>query len=154
MPTGKWLVFDTGVYIAAIRGGLEGPTYQILQQSLPRTYLASVVSAELRAGATTETARRAVQDFTRSASRVGRVVTPSASAWDRAGDLLGHIRRRELHLRDKVQRLWNDVLIALSARQIGATVVTENARDFDLLRRYLRFDLEPLAPSGSGRSRR
>lgn len=40
-------------------------------------------------------------------------------------------------------RLWNDTLIALSARQIGASVVTGNVGDFELLRRFVRFDLEP-----------
>ena len=38
--------------------------------------------------------------------------------------------------------LWNDALIALSARQVGATVVTRNVGDFALLRRYARFEYE------------
>jgi predicted nucleic acid-binding protein len=44
-------------------------------------------------------------------------------------------------VRTKLPGLWNDALIALSARQIGATVVTENLRHFALLRRYARFEL-------------
>jgi predicted nucleic acid-binding protein len=36
---------------------------------------------------------------------------------------------------------WNDLLIALSARELGAVLVTCNARDFELLRRYIRFEL-------------
>ena len=96
----------------------------------------------MRAGATTEAARRAVHQFTRRADRVGRVVTPSAAAWERAGDVLGRLRAQEPELRSKVPTLWNDLLIALSARQVGATLVTTNARDFQLLGRYLRFDLE------------
>ena len=142
--SGKWLVFDTSVYLAAIHGGLASAAFQTLQQRLPRTYLASVVSAELRAGATTEAARRAVHDFTRWAQMVRRVVTPGANAWERAGDILGEMHRKEPHLRSKVPTLWNDLLIALCARQIGATVVTHNVRDFELLRRYLRFDLQVL----------
>jgi predicted nucleic acid-binding protein len=46
-------------------------------------------------------------------------------------------------MRDKIARLWNDALIALSARQIGASVVTGNVGEFELLRRFVRFDLEP-----------
>ena len=38
---------------------------------------------------------------------------------------------------------WNDALIALSERQIGASIVTDNVKDFELLRRSERFDLEP-----------
>ncbi len=75
-----------------------------------------------------------------------------ALAWDilfeakgsQSGDVIGRLRRAEPHLRSKIPTLWNDLLIALSARQIGATLVTGNMRDFDLLRRYLRFELEAL----------
>ena len=49
-------------------------------------------------------------------------------------------RPPEPEFRTKVQGLWNDALIALSARQIGATLVTENLQDFGLLRRYVRFE--------------
>jgi predicted nucleic acid-binding protein len=48
-----------------------------------------------------------------------------------------------------VSTLWNDVLIALSARRIGATLVTRNVEDFELLRRYLRFELEGQPDSAS-----
>jgi predicted nucleic acid-binding protein len=145
METAKRLVFDTGVYIAAIRGGLFSPGFWMLQEKLPRTYLASVVSAELLAGATNQVARKAVLDFLRWAHRVRRVVAPDAGAWERAGEILGEIRRGEPQLRSKIPTLWNDLLIALCARQVGATAVTQNARDFELLRRYLRFDLHILS---------
>ncbi len=130
----RWVVFDTSVYIAAIRAGLSS--------SLSRSYLCSVVSAELRAGTTSDLGRRVVARFTLWAQRVGRVVTPSAAAWERAGDVLGELRFREPELRSKAATLWNDLLIALSTRQIGATLVTADVHDFALIRRYLRFDLE------------
>jgi predicted nucleic acid-binding protein len=149
MKIRRWLVFDTSVYIAAILSGPSSPTLLMLQDDLPHTYLASVVAAELRAGSTTESARRAVHEFIGWADRVGRVVTPGASDWERAGDVLGRIRRIEPRLRSKVPTLWNDVLIALSARQIGATLVTRNVEDFELLRRYVRFELEGQPDSAS-----
>ncbi|MBM3219152.1 MAG: type II toxin-antitoxin system VapC family toxin [Candidatus Rokubacteria bacterium] len=144
MPTNRWLVFDTTIYIAAIRGGLESAAARALTAGRARTYLSSVVSAELRAGATAEIARRAVHELTIWSHRVGRVVTPTAASWERAGDVLGRMRRREPALRSKTASLWNDVLIALCARQVGASVVTENLDDFELLRRYVRFDLAQL----------
>jgi hypothetical protein len=49
MPTGKVLV-DTSVYVRAIGQGRDGSTGMHLIEWFPRTYLASVVSAELRAG--------------------------------------------------------------------------------------------------------
>jgi predicted nucleic acid-binding protein len=63
--------------------------------------------------------------------------------------VLARIARQEAGLRSRIHRLWNDGLIAMSARQIGATVITQNVRDFELLRRYVRFELEP-APGAPG----
>ena len=89
-----------------------------------------------------EAGRRAVLALVDRFERLGRVVTPGAESRNGAGDLLAKIVRREPGFRTKIRRLWNDALIALSARQIGATLVTENLQDFGLLRRYVRFDLE------------
>jgi predicted nucleic acid-binding protein len=145
LTDGRPLVFDTGVYIAAIRAGVLSPAYGLLQENLPRTYLASVVSAELLAGCTNDAARRAVRQFTQRSHQVRRVVTPGRAAWERAGDVLAEIRRAEPHLGSKLRTLWNDVLVALSAREIGARVVTYDRGDFALIRRHLGFELQQLS---------
>ena len=142
MPGGRWMVFDTNVYVGALREGLGGVSFGRLQEVAPRTFLASVVSAELRAGAVDEAGRKLVVALVKRFERLGRVVVPTAESWHDVGDVLARIARREPAFRTKVKGLWNDALIALSARQIGATVVTENLHDFGLLRRYVRFDLE------------
>jgi len=142
MPGARWMVFDTNVYVAALREGLGGASFGRLEEAAPRTFLASVVSAELRAGALDEAGRRAVIELGQHFQRVGRVVVPTAVSWNDAGDLLARIALREPSFRTKLRGLWNDALIALSARQIGATLVTENLHDFELLRRYVRFELE------------
>ncbi len=72
-------------------------------------------------------------------------MTPDVGAWERAGERLSEIRQKEPPLRSKIPTLWNDLLIALCARQVGAMVVTHNARDLALLRRYFRFDLHILS---------
>jgi predicted nucleic acid-binding protein len=126
METAKRLVFDTSVYIADVRGGLFSPAFRMLQENVPRTHLASVVSAELLAGATGPAARRAVLDFIRRAHKVRRVITPDAGTWENAGELLSEIRQGEPHLKSRLSTLWNDLLIVLSARRIGAKVVTHN----------------------------
>jgi len=143
MPRGKCILFDTNVYVAALREGVRGAAFARIRESAPRTFLASVVSAELRAGAVDQTGRSVVLALTDRFDRLGRVVTPEARSWSLAGDVLGDIRRGEPGLRDTIASLWNDALIALSARQIGASVVTANVADFELLRRFVRFDLEP-----------
>lgn len=72
-------------------------------------------------------------------------MTPDASSWERAGEILGETRGKEPQLRSKIPSLWNDLVIVLCARQVGAMVVTHNARDFGLLRRYVRFNLHILS---------
>ena len=147
MPGARWVVFDTNVYVAAIREGVSGPAFSRLEEAAPRTFLAAVVSAELRAGALDEAGRRVVLELVNRFDRLGRVVVPTGGSWNDAGDILARIAQRQPGLRTKARTLWNDALIALSARQIGATVVTENLDDFQLLHRYVRFELEA-APGG------
>ncbi len=141
MTTGRPVVYDTSVYVAAIRGGSEGDVARLMRASLPRTHLAAPVAAELQAGVLDADGRRAVAALVRAARRVGRLVSPTFDSWLRAGDTLSSIRRREPHLASKLPLLWNDLLIALSASQIGGTVVTANRDDFELARRYVSFDL-------------
>jgi predicted nucleic acid-binding protein len=137
------MVFDTNIYVAALREGLNGPSFDRLAKAAPRTFLASVVSGELRAGAGDEVGREAVVALVSRFDRVGRIVVPTAASWNEAGDVLAEVARRRPELRTKLRSLWNDALIAFCARQIGATLVTENLRDFGLLRRYVRFEYEP-----------
>jgi predicted nucleic acid-binding protein len=141
MPDGK-VIIDTNVYITAIRQGRDGPAGVRLAQWLPRTYLASVVTAELRAGVRSARGLSAVLGLTDRLGRAGRVVTPTLASWVRAGDTLARIARTRPHLEAVIRHLWNDVLIALSACQVGATVVTDNVDDFSLLRAHLDFDFE------------
>ena len=137
-------LYDTSVYITALRQGVASPAAQVVQENLPQTVVAAVVVAELRAGARTPAARRLVDDLVHWAQRVNRLETPTATDWERAGTVLGAIRAAEPTLRSKVPTLWNDALIAATARRIGATVVTHNAADFRLLARHLPFQLVTL----------
>jgi tRNA(fMet)-specific endonuclease VapC len=143
MPAPRWVVFDTNVYVAALREGVDGVAFARIRTRAPRTFLASVVSAELRAGAVDRIGRLAVRELVEQFDRLRRIVTPDGRSWNLAGDVLGDIRRGEPSLRSKLPSLWNDALIALSARQIGASVVSGNVRDFELLHRFMPFDLEP-----------
>jgi predicted nucleic acid-binding protein len=149
MPGSSWVVFDTNVYVAALREGYGGASFGRLEEAVPRTFLVSVVSAELLVGARDEGGRRAVRELVHRFQRLERVLVPSAASWNDLADVLARIARQEAGLRSRIHRLWNDGLIAMSARQIGATVITQNVRDFELLRRYVRFELEP-APGAPG----
>lgn len=73
--------------------------------------------------------------------RVGRVVTPTHSHWKDAGLIIAQVLRDRPDLRNKLQALVNDCLLALSARSLGATLYTRNRDDFSVLQRQRSFSL-------------
>ena len=68
------------------------------------------------------------------------MVAPSERHWIESADILKRVRARERYNTDKIRELAFDVLIALSARSIGATVVTCNEADFRATGRHVKFD--------------
>src|SRR6266436_3567773 len=101
LPISRWMVFDTNIYVAALREGLGGPSFGRLEEAAPRTFLASVVSAELRAGAVDDVGRRTIIELVKRFERLGRVVVPTAGSWNDAGDVLAKIARRQPGFRTK-----------------------------------------------------
>jgi predicted nucleic acid-binding protein len=130
------VVLDTNLYIDWMNRGLReafmiGPGFV--------RYLSAVVQMELRVGARTLPARRAVDQLQRAYRTAGRVVAPDAQLFDTAGRTL-----RALHeMGREVRRssLVGDVLIAHTARSLGASLVTVD-RDYEAIRSVLDFDLE------------
>jgi len=145
--TGRKIIFDTNVYINAIHGGAASKPYRLLFDSLPSTYLCSVVSAELYLGALDPWGIRLIQGLVFRSEKVGRVVTPSHGSWNESARILAKISQKEPKYNSKLTTLLNDALIALSALQIGATVCTGDKEDLELIRRYKRFALEIIGDS-------
>ena len=128
----KFAVFDTSIYIENFRTGRF--TLPILQSSfIPRCSI--VVLHELLRGATTVIERRFVRDLLKRC----QILTPTADYWVKAAEILGAMRSREHYTAQKVRDLSFDVLIALSARSICATLITCNEDDFQAIRQHLFF---------------
>jgi predicted nucleic acid-binding protein len=72
--------------------------------------------------------------------KTGRILAPSRNVFDEAGDALRSLQERGVRI-ETSHSIVNDVLIALSARSIGATVVTQNERDFKAIRAVRPFEL-------------
>jgi predicted nucleic acid-binding protein len=115
----------------------------------PYEFLSAVVVQELRAGLRTPDAvnrfdRTVVDPFLRR----NRIITPSLAAWRDSGRVLATLVAEEgLDLRRVPKHTLNDILIALSCRDAGVTVVTENEKDFARLRRITAFDFLPPWPT-------
>ena len=132
VPLRGKIVLDTNVFIDYLRVGLH-EDWVARQIDGTVRFLSSVVLMELRLGADTVRRRRLV-DRIRASFPPGRLLAPSADLYDRAGALFSR-----LHGKGSADRLgpMNDLLIALSAWQIGATVITSNEGDFRKIARHV-----------------
>ena len=81
--------------------------------------------------------------------RANRTITPSADAWHRSGDLLAEMARQDgVEIARVSKAFGNDVLLALSCRETGCVLVTDNERDFQRIRRFVQFDFMKPWPGG------
>jgi predicted nucleic acid-binding protein len=126
LPTGP-LLFDTGIYIRFSRG----EKYLWLSEDariFQRTIFTAVVAAELYAGTRSQPEKRALDKLCQAHHALGHFSSPPTSAWIDAGILLR--RTRSTFGQMDFVRHFRDLLIASEAMRTGATLVTENSRDF------------------------
>jgi predicted nucleic acid-binding protein len=144
-------VLDTQVFINAFRDRAANDALQRFHRAFaPFEHLSVVVAQELRAGVTRSEDRRALERNVLSVfERAGRTISPSANAWHRSGDLLSEMARREGLEVGRVSKAFaNDVLLALSCREAGCVLITDNERDFQRIARYVHFDFTKPWPGG------
>jgi predicted nucleic acid-binding protein len=103
-----------------------------------------VVAYELFVNARDARTQTLVQEFTRPMVRTARVVSPTFDDWIEASRIVTAIEVKDRGWRSKLPSLLNDILIALCARRIGATLLTHNRDDFRLIRRHKDFSLRVL----------
>jgi len=68
---------------------------------------------------------------------------PDAADWQRTGRIISQLGRKYGFEDVFLARLTHDALIAVSARRIGAAVVTNNLKDFVRIQEYV--DVKVLA---------
>lgn len=124
-----WAILDTNVYIGHWELGLYQAELSAIRQGHVVRH-SSVVLSELRRGARTKNALRLVESLHRLATVQW---DPTAEDWWEAGRLIRDIGDAQGWDPVKRREFQNDALIALTARQHGATVVTANVTDFTLL---------------------
>ena len=144
-------VLDTQLFINAFRDPAANETLQRLHRAFaPFEYLSVVVAQELRAGVKRDQDRKALERNVLSVfERSARTFAPSDNAWHRSGDLLSDIASKEgLEIGRVSKSFANDVLLALSCREAGCVLVTDNERDFQRIHRYVPFDYVKPWPGG------
>ncbi len=94
-----------------------------------------MVLDQLRRGARTSQELR----FANELARKIRIITPTENHWIESAEILSRVRRKKGYEPNKLRELVFDVLIALSARDIGATLITCNRQDFAEIRDHTPF---------------
>lgn len=136
------LILDTNVYIDWLNAGLG---QEVVFQPGTVKLLSTVVMMELLAGAEAARDRKLLHDLFDRFITFGRLVVPSGSTFQEAGDVMRRLRSSRGFDAGRSASLAHDVLIAMSARSIGATVVTRNRRDFLAIQsvRWFKLTLVP-----------
>jgi predicted nucleic acid-binding protein len=132
------LVIDTNLYIDWLNAGRHEA---ILFQPDAVKYLSAVVMMELLAGARAARDQRLLRGITETFARAGRILLPSVAVYEEAGYVLRRLHASWERSLAGASSLVSDVLIALSARSIGATVITQNERDFVAIQKIRPFKL-------------
>ena len=127
-------VVDTSVYVELIRHGRFKDELLALPHLIRNS---AVVLSELRRGATLPRERRWVDEL----EAQHQVFFPGIWEWRRSGQLLERLRKKRGYDAKKIRDLHFDALIALTARAVGALVITCNGDDFRELCREEPFDL-------------
>jgi predicted nucleic acid-binding protein len=135
------VVFDTSIYISALRAGEEGVLALRRWAAGAPVWLSAVVLEELYAGAGTRE-RKAVERLEYGFDRARRILTPTLPDWVKAGKTLALLGTQYGYEQIGRARLTNDALLATSAGSRGITVITANERDFAKLREFTFFHYE------------
>ncbi|HWC17451.1 MAG TPA: PIN domain-containing protein [Terriglobales bacterium] len=132
---GNFVVFDTSIFIDHLRTGRH---QQRIATTTGLVRNSAVVLAELSRGAT----KHSEQEFVERLARNHPILTPSENNWLESGRLLSKIRSDKGLVAEKLCDLHFDLLIALTARSVGARLVTSDRADFELIVRYRKLQLE------------
>ena len=142
---------DTNLYIRAFRDAEFNAALQVFHTVFaPWEHLSAVVAQELRAGARRHQVRELDRHILAPFERRDRVFTPSYAGWKEAGEVLAALIEEKLIDWRQVSRAFvNDVLLAVSCRESGIVLVTDNLADFERIGRVVRFSFTGPWPAPS-----
>ncbi len=142
-------ILDSNIYI----DGFNNPDFvaefrEFHQTHLPRIVLSAVVLSELLVGANSPqrvwALRRSLIEPFKSRRRI---FVPTLQTWESASTVDRRLHTLGSFDSSLAQRgFFNDILIAASAREMGATVITKNLTDFTLIARVLDVRFAPPWP--------
>ena len=136
----KKIIIDTGVYIDLFNRGLSK---EIINPFQHITYLAYPVLHELWMGLQGRQEIRLLTAWRDRFIQLQRIIVPTVASIVLIGEAC--LQLKIAGKLDPVQpKHYNDVAISAAARQIGATVITKNKKDFQIIQSVIDFDVETL----------
>jgi len=133
-------IIDSDLYIELLRTGrYHDIIADIYARETPNIYFSSVVAQELFSGVISDAGKKNIEAVVTPFEKTGRIVTPGYAVWKETGHILSMLRTQKPHLKSKLSQMINDTLIAMSAKSIGATVVTLNSSDFEAIQSVRNF---------------
>lgn len=141
------ILFDTSVYISALR---QGDTSLLLSRRAARSgetqehplWLSIVVLEELLVGASDRQMKKLLKHLEKDFERAGRLIIPIQTDWTATGQVLALIGEKYGYEKVGRARMTNDVLIAMSATRNGIVVQTINDDDYQMIAEFRPFKWE------------
>lgn len=124
----KRVLFDTNLYVDWLNNGLHQEL--LVGPGLVR-YLSAIVVMELRAGARARRANKILDQLLLPYLKARRLIVPSSKLYDEAGEILRELRGMGRDVRRAA--IVHDILIALTARGLGASLYTRDRKDFSVI---------------------
>lgn len=126
-------LIDTNIYIGAINDARIGAALAAFEQAaLSQLAVSAIVAFELAVCARNRKHAETLERWLLRPFRgMGRFIVPSDRSWRIAAEITRAIRDDGRYAAKLSGRgFLNDVLLAATAREHGATLITANARDF------------------------
>jgi predicted nucleic acid-binding protein len=134
------IIIDTGVYIDLFN---RGSNREIINPFQHITYLAYPVLHELWMGLQDRQEIRQLTAWRDRFIQLQRIIVPTVASLVQIGEACLQLKKAG-KLDPTHPKHYNDVAISAAARQIGATVITKNAKDFQVIQSVIDFDFEAL----------
>lgn len=130
-------IVDTNIFIDRLSNPAR---YKEIFLSDGLVYLSSVVLMELRAGAHSKEAIKALYELFDFFKRVDRIIVPSLKNYEQAGEIIARLQLTKGYNIKKSSSITNDCLIAASVKSIGGVLYTQNKKDLQAIQDV--FDLK------------
>ena len=134
------IIIDTGIYIDLFNRGLHN---EIINPFQNVTYLAYPVLHELWMGLKDRREIRLLTAWRDRFIQLQRLIVPTVTTLVLIGEACLQLKATG-KLDPTHPKHYNDVAISAAARQVGATIITKNTKDFQIIQSAIDFDFEGL----------